>query len=77
MCLLQYVTDAILSGEVVRAGDVLDVARRTDMVKSKQVPPPPPCQRLHALHSSAVGRPPPPAWLQSALPSSPSCRQCL
>ncbi len=39
--LLQYVTDAILSGEVVRAGDVLDVARRTDMVKSKQVPPPP------------------------------------
>lgn len=41
MSLLQYVTDAILSGEVVRAGDVLDVARRTDMVKSKQVPPPP------------------------------------
>ncbi len=41
MSLLQYVTDAILSGEVVRAGDVLDVARRTDLVKSKQVPPPP------------------------------------
>lgn len=41
LSLLQYVTDAILSGEVVRAGDVLDVARRNDIVKSKQVPPPP------------------------------------
>ncbi|RKE80258.1 MULTISPECIES: PilZ domain-containing protein [Rhizobium] len=39
--LLRYMTDAIISGEVVRAGDVLDVARRTDMVRSKQVPPPP------------------------------------
>lgn len=39
--LLSYMTDAIIAGEVVRAGDVLDVARRTDMVRSKQVPAPP------------------------------------
>ena len=36
--LLRYVTDAILSGEVVRAGDILDVARRTDTAKAKQMP---------------------------------------
>lgn len=41
MALLQYVTDAILAGEVVRIGDILDIARRTEAGKPKQVPPPP------------------------------------
>lgn len=42
MSLLQYVTDAILSGEVVRAGDILDVARRSEgPSRPKQVPPAP------------------------------------
>lgn len=39
--LLQYITDAVLSGEVVRAGDILDVARRSDAGRVKQIPPPP------------------------------------
>jgi alginate biosynthesis protein Alg44 len=36
--LLQYVTDAVLSGEVVRAGDVLDIVRRSEPAKAKQIP---------------------------------------
>jgi mannuronan synthase len=36
--LLRYVTDALLSGEVVRAGDILDVARRTEVNAVKQIP---------------------------------------
>lgn len=39
--LLQYVTDAVLSGEVVRAGDILDVARRSETGRTKQIPPAP------------------------------------
>jgi len=39
--LLQYITDAVLSGEVVRAGDILDVARRSDAGRVKQIPAPP------------------------------------
>lgn len=39
--LLQYVTDAVISGEVVRAGDVLDIVRRSEPAKVKQIPAPP------------------------------------
>jgi alginate biosynthesis protein Alg44 len=39
--LLQYITDAVLSGEVVRAGDILDVARRSDAGRVMQIPPVP------------------------------------
>jgi len=39
--LLQYITDAVLSGEVVKAGDILDVARRTEVRPNKQMPPAP------------------------------------
>jgi alginate biosynthesis protein Alg44 len=38
--LLQYVTDALLSGEVVRAGDILDVARRDNSTHAHQIPTP-------------------------------------
>ncbi|WJH41121.1 hypothetical protein N7E02_11625 [Aliirhizobium terrae] len=36
--LLQYVTDAVLSNEVVRMGDILDVARREDTGRVRQIP---------------------------------------
>ncbi|MFC0219126.1 alginate biosynthesis protein Alg44 [Pseudochelatococcus lubricantis] len=39
--LLRYITDAVLAGEVVAVGDVLDVARRNETVRARDVPPPP------------------------------------
>jgi alginate biosynthesis protein Alg44 len=36
--LLQYVTDAVLAGEVVKAGDILDIARRSEATRGKQIP---------------------------------------
>ena len=55
--LLQYVTDAVLSGEIVSAGDVLDVARRSEAGKVRQVPPVPrkgPAGRLAAIGRRAA-----------------------
>lgn len=46
--LMHYVMDAVIDGEIVRAGDILDVARRSEAGKVKQIPPPP--------HLSRAGR---------------------
>ncbi|SMD13151.1 PilZ domain-containing protein [Fulvimarina manganoxydans] len=39
--ILRYLSDAILSGEIVCVGDVIDVSRRAGSGRSRSVPPPP------------------------------------